>query len=153
MYEINGSAEDILREIFLAFVRMHVLYHASQEPIYGAEMIAELARHGYSIGPGTLYPVLHSLQECGFLEDERRVVGGKVRRYYRLTPSGNEALELLRKKVRELVDEVLYDRSPVSGESAVTVLEGTAGSVEEDGRLACRDNIEAFEHPTGNEYK
>ena len=40
------------REFFLGFIKIHILYHASKEPIFGAEMTRELARHGYNISPG-----------------------------------------------------------------------------------------------------
>ena len=96
-----------MRDIFLAFVRLHVLYHAADGPIYGVAMMGELARHGYEIGPGTMYPTLHALRRQGYLDEERRVVGGKMRKYYRITETGQRALTLLRPKIRELVDEVL----------------------------------------------
>lgn len=99
--------DEIFREIFLAFVRVHLLHHAAEAPIYGLEMIEELARHGYEIGPGTLYPVLHSLERAGYLEAEKQSVNGKMRKYYRITGPGRDALVRLRPKIRELVDEVL----------------------------------------------
>jgi hypothetical protein len=45
---------DIVRDVFLGFVRVHLLHHASRAPIYGLRMIEELGRHGYSLSPGTL---------------------------------------------------------------------------------------------------
>jgi DNA-binding PadR family transcriptional regulator len=104
------AVDALVRDIFLAFVRVHVLHHAAEGPIYGVEMIEELTRHGYQIGPGTMYPTLHALREKGYLEEERRVVGGKVRKYYHLTETGRQALALVRPKVRELVGEVLAER-------------------------------------------
>lgn len=110
MEDINIAGVDALvRGIFLAFVRVHVLYHAADGPIYGAAMMEELARHGYEIGPGTMYPTLHALRRQGYLDEERRVVGGKVRKYYRITETGRHALALLRPKLRELVGEVLNE--------------------------------------------
>jgi DNA-binding PadR family transcriptional regulator len=44
-------------------VPLHILYHAVKEEIYGQAMIGELRRHGYKLGPGTLYPMLHRLEE------------------------------------------------------------------------------------------
>jgi len=73
-------------------------------------MSKELTRHGYQIGPGTRYPTLHALREKGYLEEERRVVGGKLRKYYHITETGRQALALVRPKVRELVGEVLAER-------------------------------------------
>jgi DNA-binding PadR family transcriptional regulator len=94
------------------FVRLHVLYHAVREPIFGVEMMEELARHGYEVGPGTLYPILHQLEEHGYLTVETETVGGKQRKYYRATPEGAKALEDAKAKLRELVKEVLHDDPP-----------------------------------------
>ncbi|MGZ8202720.1 MAG: PadR family transcriptional regulator [Burkholderiales bacterium] len=100
------TSNKILRDVFLAFVRVHLLYHAAQGRIYGLEMIEELRRHGYEIGPGTLYPMLHDLQESGYLESEQEIADGKVRKYYRITSAGRKTLNELKAKIRELVGEV-----------------------------------------------
>jgi len=99
----------LFRDLLLGFVKVHLLYHASQGPIYGSGISAELERHGYRLSPGTLYPVLHSLDAANFLEREDQVVGGKVRKYYRTTPLGERALKEARSKIRELVDEIMDD--------------------------------------------
>jgi PadR family transcriptional regulator PadR len=100
---------DIFRETFLGFIRVHLLHHAAKEPFFGSEMIDELRRHGYALSPGTLYPILHALEEAGYLRSEQQVVNGKVRRYYGGTAKGRRVLEKLRARVRELTDEVLED--------------------------------------------
>ena len=103
----DAAVEPLLRDILVSFVRIHLLHHASEAPVCGVEMIAELARHGYRIGPGTIYPTLHGLRDKGLLRDEEWIVAGKLRKYYRTTRAGNRALRLLRPRLRELVDEVL----------------------------------------------
>lgn len=95
-----------MRNFFLGFIRVHILYHASQEPVFGLELIRELSRHGYSLSPGTLYPVLHGLERDGFLQSEKQVVKGKVRKYYRATNTGRQALGEAYAKVQELVSEI-----------------------------------------------
>jgi len=102
----------MLRDFFLGFVKIHILHHAAQEPVYGLALIEELGRHGYEIGPGTLYPVLHSLEAEGYLVREDRVVHGKVRKYYAITAEGRRALDDARAKIAELVDEVLGGQGP-----------------------------------------
>jgi DNA-binding PadR family transcriptional regulator len=97
----------MLRELFLGFIRIHILFHAAEAPVYGVALMAELARHGYRIGPGTLYPILHSLETQGFLRRENQVVDGKVRKYYRITPAGRRTLARAQAQLGELVDEVL----------------------------------------------
>lgn len=98
---------DILRDLFLGFVRVHILYHASQEPAYGTWLIEELAEHGYKLSPGTLYPILHGLQEENLLTSYEEVIGGKVRKYYSITPAGRKVLKTAQKKVGELSREIL----------------------------------------------
>jgi len=98
------------REFFLGFIKIHILYHASKDPIFGAEITEELARHGYSISPGTLYPVLHRLESEGYLESSSRVVKGRVRRYYQATAQGELVLEQSKRKIKELTNEVLEER-------------------------------------------
>ena len=98
------------KDFFLGFVKTHILYHASRGPIYGVEMLEELGRHGYRLSPGTLYPTLHRLQREGYLSMYRKVVGGKVRKYYVITESGQLILDEAKVKIAELVDEVLLDR-------------------------------------------
>jgi PadR family transcriptional regulator, regulatory protein PadR len=97
----------MLREFFLGFIKIHILHHAGEEPVYGLALIGELRRHGYELSPGTLYPVLHQLEKAGYLDRLDRVVNGKVRKYYVLTRRGDRALNDARMKIGELVSEVL----------------------------------------------
>jgi PadR family transcriptional regulator, regulatory protein PadR len=101
--------DTMLRDFFLGFIKIHVLHHAAHEPIYGVAMIAELARHGYDLSPGTLYPLLHSLEEQGYLLRTERVVEGRVRKYYTITDEGGAALHEAKEKIAELVHEVLEE--------------------------------------------
>ena len=97
----------IERAFFLGFVRVHILHHACAEPVFGRDLGAELARHGYDLSYGSLYPMLHAMEDDGLLRSEKRTVNGKIRRYYRCTEAGRTILERARRNIRELVDEVL----------------------------------------------
>ena len=103
---------------------MHVLYHAVREPIFGVEMMEELARHGYEVGAGTLYPMLHQLEKAGYLTSHAEVVAGKQRKYYRATPEGARALEDSKARLRELVKEVLHDDPPYPSIHDVPIADG-----------------------------
>jgi len=102
----------ITRHFFSGFVRLHILHHAAEEPIYGAEIAEELVRHGYKVSQGTLYPTLHSLETLGYLSRRNQLVSGRIRKYYRATAEGRRVLEQAKDKLRELVAEVLegHDR-------------------------------------------
>lgn len=103
----------VVRDVVLAFVRVHVLHHAAEGPIFGLAMMEELWRHGYRIGPGTLYPLLHGLEESGVLKSTHALVEGKARRYYRTTRAGDRLLAELRKKIAELGHETSGGNSPI----------------------------------------
>jgi len=95
------------REIELAFIKLHILHHAAEEEVFGLGLIEELARHGYALSPGTLYPVLAKLCRQNLLSVTARVVNHKQRKYYRTTPEGDALLAGLRRKVAELSRELL----------------------------------------------
>jgi DNA-binding PadR family transcriptional regulator len=99
-----------MRQLFLAFVRTHILYHAASEPVCGVDLSEELGRHGYRLSPGTLYPMLHGLEAEGYLRCASELHAGRRRKCYRITATGRWALGEARKQIKELVEEVLEDR-------------------------------------------
>jgi PadR family transcriptional regulator, regulatory protein PadR len=101
--------DPVTRHFFNGFIRLHVLYHAAKEPIYGAEITEELVRHGYRLSQGTLYPTLHKLERLGFLKSRTAVVAGKQRKYYQATRAGRKVVVEAREKLLELVSEVVED--------------------------------------------
>ena len=104
---MNAPSDD--RDLYGGLIRLHILHHAAEAPLYGQWMIEELQRHGYRIGPGTMYPLLHGLLSKGYLKAETRQAGSRYRKVYYLTPSGRRALRLAKKRVQELFGE-LFER-------------------------------------------
>jgi len=102
-----APGKEVDREILLSFWKVHILHHAAEEPLVGQWMLEELRRHGYSVSPGTLYPVLRRMEARGWLRCKVDPRGGKrARREYTLTPRGRRVLDLVREYVRELGEEV-----------------------------------------------
>lgn len=99
------------QELLSGLVRLHILHHAVEGEVYGQWMIEELARHGYRLSPGTLYPMLHAMERKGYLAVREERHGRVLRRLYHATPLGREALETARQKVRELFKEMRPDPS------------------------------------------
>jgi DNA-binding PadR family transcriptional regulator len=98
------------KELFTGLIRLHILHHASEGEFYGQWMIRELARHGYRLSPGTLYPMLHGLQRRGYLISRREQTGRTFRLLYRATAKGRDANRMAKSRVRELVGEVAEGR-------------------------------------------
>jgi len=94
------------RDLYSGLIRLHILHHAVEGPIFGLEMAEELARHGYRISLGTLYPLLHGLQKKGYLRSAEQRTGQSVRKVYRATPLGRKALKAMKVKVSELFGEM-----------------------------------------------
>jgi DNA-binding PadR family transcriptional regulator len=103
----RGDREGDDRDLYSGLVRLHILHHAAREPIFGLGMAEELARHGYRISLGTLYPLLHGLQKKGYLRSEEKRKGKSLRKLYRATPLGRRALAAAKTKVRELFGELI----------------------------------------------
>lgn len=96
-------------DLYGGLIRLHILYHASREPVFGLGIIEELGRHGYRLSAGTLYPMLHSLEEAGYLRSTSHIVVGRMRRNYRITAKGRRALAAAKVKVTELFGELFED--------------------------------------------
>jgi len=94
-------------ELLSGFVRLHILHHAAAGELYGQWMIEELARHGYRLSPGTIYPLLHGLEKRGYLASRQERVGRTMRKLYHATPLGLETLTIAQAKARELFGELM----------------------------------------------
>jgi PadR family transcriptional regulator PadR len=103
-------------DLYAGLIRLHILHHASEEPIFGLGMIEELARHGYRLSAGTLYPILHGLERKGYLRSSQERVGARTRRLYRATRDGVAALTSARQRVWELFGELFEPKRPGRGD-------------------------------------
>ena len=97
------------KDFYSGLIRLHILHHAVREPIFGFGLMEELARHGYKLSAGTLYPMLHAMEQKGYLRSIEQRSGKSSRRVYRATPAGRRALKAAKVKVRELFGELFED--------------------------------------------
>ena len=105
--KIRENSKD--QDLYGGLIRLHILHHAANRPVFGLWFIEELARHGYKLSPGTLYPVLHALERKGYLQSATERSGKSARRLYRATPLGRRVLVAAKEKVSELFGELLGD--------------------------------------------
>ena len=73
-----------------------ILKLLEQEDMYGYQMIETLREqsdHTFDLKAGTLYPLLHTLEQKGFVEVYVVPFGGRDRRYYHLTEAGRGQLQ------------------------------------------------------------
>lgn len=96
-------------DLFSGFIKLHVLHHASEDPVYGLWLIEELEEHGYRVSPGTLYPLLHSLEKSELLTSYNELYEGKIRRYYKITLKGRRQLRKAKLQLVELMREILTE--------------------------------------------
>jgi PadR family transcriptional regulator, regulatory protein PadR len=97
------------QDLYGGLIRLHILHHAAERPVFGLWFIEELARHGYKLSPGTLYPLLHGLERKGYLRSTSERSGKSLRRVYRATALGRKVLATAKEKVSELFGELLED--------------------------------------------
>src|SRR5471032_2463883 len=90
----------------------------SDGPSYGYQMVQDLNAKAPGIlktGEGTIYPVLHRLEERDLIQSSWRAgETGRQRRYYRITPKGKKALienRLQWAALKGLMTTVLGDHS------------------------------------------
>lgn len=101
------------QDLFSGLIRLHILHHACEEPIFGLGMIEELGRHGYKLSAGTIYPMLHRLEINGLLRSQEENRGRSRRRVYRATRAGHAAVVTAKQKVWELFSELFEDQRSI----------------------------------------
>ena len=87
--EINTS------QILKGTLEACILQLIKNKDMYGYEMIETLRERSmnvFSLKAGTLYPILHKLEEQGYVETYEEEIGGKTRKYYTLTKAGKKQL-------------------------------------------------------------
>jgi PadR family transcriptional regulator PadR len=104
------SAAD--REIRLGIWKIHILHHAASREVWGKWLLDELAEHGHSLSPGTLYPALSRMERNRWLERTCEATHARARQTFRVTRAGFELLEALRRDVSELYEEVVLEAGP-----------------------------------------
>lgn len=97
------------RDLLGGLIRLHILHHAIREEIFGVGIMEELGHHGYKLSPGTLYPILHSMEKSGYLVSKEILIEGRKRRTYITTEQGNATLQQSKTKVWELFRELFED--------------------------------------------
>ncbi len=98
------------KDLYGGLIRLHILHHAAEGPIFGLGIIEELRHHGYEMSAGTLYPMLHGLEKKGYLISRHERSGRRERRVYEITEEGQVALTDAKAKVRELFGELIEGR-------------------------------------------
>ena len=74
---------------------MLLLKLLDEKDMYGYEMIDTLRRKSnnvFELKAGTLYPLLHGLEEKGLLKSYEQKMTGKTRKYYCITKEGKGLL-------------------------------------------------------------
>ena len=85
------------RSLVSGSMGMLILRLFSEKDMYGYER----SENVFELKAGTLYPLLHGLEEKQFLNSYEQEVLGKVRKYYQITPEGRKHLEQKKEEWKE----------------------------------------------------
>ena len=95
LYFSHGG-EEVNTQLRKGVIELCILALIAQKDMYGYEMIEALrekSQNVFELKAGTLYPLLHGLEEKNFVTSYEQKVMGKERKYYRLTAAGHGRLE------------------------------------------------------------
>ena len=91
-----GIVMAVDRSLVSGSTTMLLLKLLSEKDMYGYEMIETLrekSQNVFELKAGTLYPLLHGMEDKKYLTVYEKEVGGKVRKYYSITKTGRKVLE------------------------------------------------------------
>ena len=84
------------RSLLSGSMTMLILRLLSEKDMYGYEMIDTLrqkSQNVFELKAGTLYPLLHGLEDKGMLTSYEQEYAGKIRKYYSITKNGKKLLK------------------------------------------------------------
>ncbi len=88
-------------------LEMCILAIISREEVYASDIIERLKKENLIVVEGTLYPMLSRLKKAGHLDHFwLESQAGPPRKYYKLTPSGEEFLNQLTESWNTMVQSV-----------------------------------------------
>ena len=106
------------KELLKGSTNMLVLSLLEDENMYGYQMIKKLSEKSqniFELKEGTLYPILHSLEEKNYITSYWDDTGSKKRKYYSITKEGKKHLKqkkeewsMFSKGVNQVVGGVLF---------------------------------------------
>ena len=113
----------IVRELKRGSLELIVLHLLAPGEAYGYEIVSKLTAQtngALEVTDGTLYPVLYRLERAGYVEIRWETPDrGVPRKYYRLTPAGQEELARLREEWTSFA-KAMADLLSARGPSAAT---------------------------------
>ena len=98
------------RSLVSGSMGMMILRLLTEKDMYGYEMIDTLKKRSenvFELKAGTLYPLLHGLEEKGFVEAYEKEAVGKIRKYYHITRAGKKELKRKSEEWKEYSQAVL----------------------------------------------
>jgi DNA-binding PadR family transcriptional regulator len=96
------SIENLVLEMRRGVIVLAVLSQCGEEQ-YGYSLMKSLSEKGLEIDQGTLYPLLRRLESQGLLTSSWRLEDARPRRYYLISPTGQDLLPKLRDEWESMV--------------------------------------------------
>ena len=84
------------KELMKGSTTLLILNLLAKENLYGYQLIKKLSEESeniFNLKEGTLYPILHGLEEKGFISSYWDDTTGKKRKYYSITKQGKKQLK------------------------------------------------------------
>ena len=100
--EYDEQTQNLINELRRGTLVLTVLSQL-HEPRYGYSLKRRLADGGLEVEQGTLYPLLRRLESQGLLSSDWNTEGSRPRRYYVISPEGQELLPRLKEEWNKIV--------------------------------------------------
>ena len=99
--------KQLMHSFWQGILKFFVLHQAAQSPVYGGKLKKQLQDWDYDISPGSLYPLLHSLEKGLLLKSRVKIFKGRARKYYDITDEGREILAQVRGELAHVLSRML----------------------------------------------
>jgi len=99
--------QQMMHSFWQGILKFFVLHQAAQSPVYGGRLKKQLQDWDYDISPGSLYPMLHTLEKAMLLKSRVKIFKGRARKYYDITDEGRALLAEVQEKLADVLTRML----------------------------------------------
>ncbi|MBN1245188.1 helix-turn-helix transcriptional regulator [Candidatus Bathyarchaeota archaeon] len=99
--------KELVQRIIKNLLDIQLLRMVQAQPVWGYKIKKKVeANFQIKLRHGALYPMLNSLEQKGFLTSQMQTTGGRARKVYTITKSGEEYLQSYYAILKDQIEDV-----------------------------------------------
>jgi PadR family transcriptional regulator PadR len=103
----ENHRKELVQRIIKNLLDIQLLRMVQAQPLWGYKIKKRVEKNfNVKLRHGALYPMLNALEQKGFLKSQKQTTGGRARKIYTITKSGEKYLQIYYDVLKEQIEGV-----------------------------------------------